>query len=306
MEFNQLEYYVTSVETRSFYKAAQKLFVSQPAISKAIKALEQEIGQILLERTSRGLKVTAEGERFYHNAKQVLRQLSIMKAPLPTKDELLAVASYPSNLIAGFIADFYVQNKVDINFLEGGVQDIIDNVSEGVCEIGMVYISPNQRSSFEHILHHKHLEFIPLADREICVYVGEKHKLFGAERAISLQEMGELSYFRGLRDFFSVEHHFDYVSLNALNFKNFNERIISNSDHLTMQLLKKTDLAYLSIDTKGTANKYKLELEAEEKNVVLGYIKVQDTILTDVTQKFLAFLKKKEGINKEYISSYNL
>ena len=63
MKRMQLEYFVRIVEEKSFTKAAEKLFISQPALSKSIRALEAELGVTLFKRDPRELSLTSEGER---------------------------------------------------------------------------------------------------------------------------------------------------------------------------------------------------------------------------------------------------
>ena len=53
MKRMQLEYFVRIVEEKSFTKAAEKLFISQPALSKSIRALEAELGVTLFKRDPR-------------------------------------------------------------------------------------------------------------------------------------------------------------------------------------------------------------------------------------------------------------
>lgn len=61
----QIEYFLAAARNMSFSKAAQELFVSQPAISRQIISLEQELGCPLFERLNRGIVLTANGELFY-------------------------------------------------------------------------------------------------------------------------------------------------------------------------------------------------------------------------------------------------
>ncbi|MFR5701755.1 MAG: LysR family transcriptional regulator [Eubacterium ramulus] len=61
----QIEYFLAAARNMSFSRAAQELFVSQPAISRQILALEQELGCPLFERLNRGIMLTANGEMFY-------------------------------------------------------------------------------------------------------------------------------------------------------------------------------------------------------------------------------------------------
>lgn len=64
MELRQLRYFVAAAETGNISRAAQKIFLTQPALSRQIKALEEEIGQCLLERRVHSIRLTpAEAAR---------------------------------------------------------------------------------------------------------------------------------------------------------------------------------------------------------------------------------------------------
>ncbi|MFV0314823.1 MAG: LysR family transcriptional regulator [Anaerotignum sp.] len=290
MEFRQLEYFVVSVEEKSFYKAGEKLYTSQPAISKSIGLLEKELNQKLLERSSRGLKLTMHGERFYHYAKDILRQVDIAKNTMQDTQEVrLTISSYPSKLISTALADFYTEQKdtICLEYQEGSVQDIIDFVYKGVCELGILYISPKQEMAFKHILAHKHLEFVPLKESELCVYVGAQNELNQSGDVISVKELSELKYIRGVRDFFSVEHHFDYVSLSEIDVAYFDDRVLTNSDHLVNQILDKTDLCYLGIHFNDIKRVAKIKSIEGEKRLTLGYIKNKSAIISKIAMDFL-------------------
>ena len=64
MTLSQLVYVVTVAEKKSMNKAAAELFVSQPALSGAIRDLEEEIHTQIFLRSNKGIVVTAEGEEF--------------------------------------------------------------------------------------------------------------------------------------------------------------------------------------------------------------------------------------------------
>ena len=72
MDFKQLETFITVVELNSFYKAADKLYLTQPSVSARINTLEQELDVRLILRTTRNLTLTREGQHFYQYAKEIV------------------------------------------------------------------------------------------------------------------------------------------------------------------------------------------------------------------------------------------
>ena len=72
MTVTQLEYFVSVCRTKSISRAADECFVTQPAVSLAIRELEKEFGVILFYRRGSKLKLTGEGEKLYRKATQLL------------------------------------------------------------------------------------------------------------------------------------------------------------------------------------------------------------------------------------------
>lgn len=120
-------------------------------------------------------------------------------------------------MISRLLTDFYKEmgNSYIVEHLEGTVEEISNRVAQGLSEIGIVYIAQKQLHQFQHILSHKKLKFVPLDSKEACVYVGPKHPRYHDE-SIDFQDLSSLSFVRGVRDFFSVEHHLNHVSLGAI------------------------------------------------------------------------------------------
>jgi DNA-binding transcriptional LysR family regulator len=74
MELRHLRYFVTVAEELNFSRAAARLRVSQPPLSRQIKSLEEEIGTELFDRSKRNLQLTPAGKSFLDQAKQILEQ----------------------------------------------------------------------------------------------------------------------------------------------------------------------------------------------------------------------------------------
>lgn len=74
MELRQLRYFVAVAEERNISRAAQKIFLTQPALSRQIRALEDELGQCLLERRAHSIRLTPAGETLLREARELLER----------------------------------------------------------------------------------------------------------------------------------------------------------------------------------------------------------------------------------------
>ncbi|HEY4251087.1 MAG TPA: LysR family transcriptional regulator [Roseomonas sp.] len=87
--FSGIAEFVAAVETGSFRGAGQRLGLTTSGISKAVARLEQRLGSVLLNRTTRSLHLTGMGAEFFPEARRLLRQLEELEAGLTqAKDEL--------------------------------------------------------------------------------------------------------------------------------------------------------------------------------------------------------------------------
>ena len=76
MTFEQLQCFIASVEEKTFFDAAQSLYISQSSLSKQIMKLEQELGVMLWDRSRRKAGLTEGGNLFYQDALILLKQYS--------------------------------------------------------------------------------------------------------------------------------------------------------------------------------------------------------------------------------------
>ncbi len=86
----QINYFIVLADTLSFTKTAQKLYVSQPAVSKQIAALEKELGYLLVHRTPTGIVLTPAGQLFYDyfsNAITAFKETMLQAAQLNQTDQ---------------------------------------------------------------------------------------------------------------------------------------------------------------------------------------------------------------------------
>lgn len=142
--FHSMQVFVSVIETGSFTKAAQALHLHRPAVSKTIQLLEQQLGGRLLNRTTRQVNLTPEGEAFYERCKSLLADVSETMSSLGNRPARLVgklrvdmPVSLAKLLIIPSLMDF--QNLYPgIELTIGASDKPIDMLSEGVdCVVRM-------------------------------------------------------------------------------------------------------------------------------------------------------------------------
>ena len=86
MSLVQLESFVAVAEEGCVGRAAQRLHVSQPPLSRRILALEDELGVPLFERTARGMKLLPSGARLLAHAREILAQVELARESVARRD----------------------------------------------------------------------------------------------------------------------------------------------------------------------------------------------------------------------------
>ena len=93
MDIRELKYFIQIADSASYSSAAEKLYISQPALSKVIQKMEEELGYDLFFTHQRQQKLTSEGERFYYKASRLVDEYNDLLKP-PQIQELPARARY--------------------------------------------------------------------------------------------------------------------------------------------------------------------------------------------------------------------
>lgn len=147
MTLQQLKYIIEIVNCGSMNLAAQKLFVSQPSLSNAVKELEKELGIEIFIRTNKGVTLSSSGQEFLGYARQIIEQTELLEQRYH-KDKparrLLAVSTqhyaFSVNAFVNLIKE-YAQDEYDFTLRETKTHEIIDDVKNMRSEIGVLYLS---------------------------------------------------------------------------------------------------------------------------------------------------------------------
>lgn len=143
MEFKQIRSFISVVENGSFSKAAQELYLSQPAISSHIKQLETEFGSTFIDRSKKDIVLTKSGEEFIQYARSIYNTCKEIHSHFQfqnTKLIRIGASSVPSEtFLAEVILKFHRKfGKVHLEIEKDNSEDIIEKVRNGSLTIGIV------------------------------------------------------------------------------------------------------------------------------------------------------------------------
>lgn len=146
MDFKQLEAFLSVAKFRSFSKAANAIYLSQPTISSHISSLERELNVQLFDRTSKEVNLTPSGEAFLQYANDILNtrnhaiaELCNFNNTVTGKLDIFASTTPCNTILPELITSFNkIHSNIKFNVMEKSSSDIISDVISLQCELGIV------------------------------------------------------------------------------------------------------------------------------------------------------------------------
>src|SRR6266498_2526173 len=157
MEIRQLRYLVTIVEAGGFTRAAEREHVAQPGVSAQIRQLERELGQELLDRSGRGIRLTDAGAAVLPHARVALRAI----------DDLRDAAEEMAGLVRGHVRlgmltscgvpdvpvlleRFHrIYPGIDITLEEASSHALVDKVTDGTLDLALIALTHKDPEGLE-------------------------------------------------------------------------------------------------------------------------------------------------------------
>ena len=153
MDFHHLKYFVEVADQKSFSKAARNLHISQSAISRTIKALEDELGVVLFMRNAKSVELTDGGTIFLTHAKRVVFMFEHLKVDFENEFRLeqgsILIGLPPitdAPIFAQLLGEFKrAYPQIELELYEHGSKKIELSVQEGLIDIGIICTKPNPK-----------------------------------------------------------------------------------------------------------------------------------------------------------------
>lgn len=196
MTLQQLNYIITIAATGSLSKAAEKLYVAQPSLSKTVQDLEKEIGITLFYRSGKGMTLTNDGLEFMAYAQQVYHQYETLLEKYgkseKRKQKFGISTQHYSFAVKSFVEMVKKFNTIEYEFAirETKTREVIEDVHTAKSEIGIIYLSDFNRKIITNLLKANDLEFHKLIDCDAYVYIWKGHPLAGC-KSISFEQLAD-------------------------------------------------------------------------------------------------------------------
>lgn len=301
MTLNQLKYAIAISKENSLNDAAKKLFISQPSLTGAMHALEDEIGFDIFIRSKSGISLTVKGAEFIGYAKSVVEQYDILDAKYISKTDIkrhfsvsMQHYSFAVNAFVEMVKEFgYEEYEFEVH--ETKTHEIIKNVRNQKSELGIIYMNDFNSKVLTKVLSEEGLEFTPLFDCGICVYIGKNNPLakekLKSKESITFEELDDypcLVFDQG-------EYNSAYYAEEVMSTHEY-KQIIRANDRATMLNLISGLNGYtlcsgiLCGDLNG--DEYcAIKLDTDEK-MTIGYISRKSSIISEIGQRYIEEISK--------------
>jgi len=186
MDTRQLAAFCTVVERKSFSQAAERLGVTQPAVSLQIRSLEQRLGRQLLDRSGRRVEPTEAGRRLYASAQRVLAAEEHLLEDLDADDEgaitgtlELGASTGPGGTVVPLLLCEFQEQHPDlgVRLTVSDTQTVVDRVAGRELELGIV--GAGRR--------HRGVAFEPFFSDEVVLACPAEHRFAG--KTVSLDDL---------------------------------------------------------------------------------------------------------------------
>ncbi len=186
VDLGQIEAFVQVAQHRSFSKAAEALFLTQPSVTARIQSLERDLGEALFERNGRGVRLTEMGASFLPYARRALKALQDGRDALEGMRNLeigtlklgsaLTVSTYVLPKILKRYCSTYPGVEVSVH--TGRSEQVLQMV-----------LNDDVHCALERTVHHAEIVTVPLYEDDLLLVAAPEHK-FARTGTVTIEEVG--------------------------------------------------------------------------------------------------------------------
>ena len=199
MNLKQLQYFKTVAELQHMTKAADRLLVAQPFLSKTIAQLETELGVQLFDHVGRQIQLNEYGRAFYHRTQKIFEEIENAQAEiddmLASKEKNIALSTNVSLYMPGLLSGFHNQfPQIHLHYLSARRKHMQEMLISG--EVDFIIATPPIEDNPAYSL-----KTVEIICDELYIIFPDSHPLKKRKEKISLAELGNENFITALRGF---------------------------------------------------------------------------------------------------------
>lgn len=309
MNFRQMEYIIEVDRCGSINKASQTLFVSQPALSSAIRDLENELGFSLFVRSSKGITTTPEGRQFIASAQQLLNQANQIRNKHVNKDgeypPILKISSGRYSIVTKAAIEFYKQEFSEQHHFsfylnESGNTDVVQDVFNRRADIGLIHIKNVEEESWKKSLESRGLEHIFLFSGRSCITLRRDHPLM-KKKTLTPEDIYQYPQVR------TISKNTEFCNYDTTTpfeiYDSFEKNFYTNTRGTLYDILSNTDAVFLGVTaqyiTEFRPGLVTRPLPYEDEEWSVYYVKLKNVPLQLYAQKFIQIIQRLAEFSPE-------
>ena len=199
MTLQNLRYVIEVANSRSFSKAAQVLFMSQSALSTAVREVEDELGTRIFLRTNRGVTLTTDGEDCLKYCREIIERSDYLLSRYHSRNDSRANFSVSSQHLPFAMRAYqellntHMPEEYNAAIRENNTSAVLHDVSSERSELGIAVFQEEQLELMRRSLYVHDLQFTELERINTFVFVRKLHPLAGHE-SLSLRDLQEYPF----------------------------------------------------------------------------------------------------------------
>ncbi|MBR1670686.1 MAG: LysR family transcriptional regulator [Butyrivibrio sp.] len=299
MTILQLKYVIAIDEECSMRKAADRLYVSQPGLSSAVRELESEIGIQIFERVHNGVVTTAAGASFIAYARSAVEQFERIEerylnagSERPTFSVSMQHYTIAVNAFIDTVKEYDLP-EYQYSIRETQTGEVIEDVKTLKSEVGVIALSDFNKATFKKIFADASLEFHELFSRNTYVYLSKDHPLADRQE-LSLSDLEDypcMVFDQGDNTSF-------YYREEALATYDYKKVISTNERATSTELMLGLNGYAVGVAMLGDSlNKSDIKVVKlkEEETLTFGYIVRKGAKLSEMGEAFIEKLKRHKN-----------
>ena len=302
MTLQNLRYVVEVANSKSFSKAAQSLFMTQSALSTAVRDVEEELGIAIFRRTNRGVTLTPDGEDCLKHCKEIIERADYLSIRYQSRNAVRTYFSVSTQHLPFAVRAFNALLETldpegyDVAIRETETSRILHDVSTERSEVGVAALTAKQLSLINKSLYIHDLAFDEVARLRTYVFMRKRHPL--AERdALTLDDLRPYPFVT-----FDQEQVPSYFSEESLFYAPMLRNIHVSDRATKMSVIRSTDAFSVGVDLpnfnqdiyfkRRNTELVAVPFEGQPEPILVGALTKNGRELSELARRYVGLLQE--------------